>query len=215
MTYTLYYHPGFASLAVHMALAEMELSYSLVHINIPEGEGRERSFLAINPHGQVPALTTKPSKTGAEAIALTQVAATLEFLNDSHPGRGLMPEDPAQRARSRVWLTYLTTTLQETFRRFFHPEDFVDIAAHEADVRRTAERRLGELFDWIEIELAKGPPFMNGDAPGAPDYLFYTLARWGRYLSPAPANRPATGDLLQRLEDRPGVQKALRAEKLA
>ena len=43
-----------ASLAIHLALAELELSCQLVPINIPEGEGRERTYLAVNPHGQVP-----------------------------------------------------------------------------------------------------------------------------------------------------------------
>jgi len=214
--YTLYYHPGFASLAAHLALAELDVPYRLVAVNIPEGEGRERSFLAINPHGQVPALI--PHRDGRAAAPLTQCVAILEALNDWHPNHGLLPEDPERRAEARIWLAYLATTVQEVFRRFFHPEDFVDVPAHEADVRRTAERRLGELFDWIEATIADAGadtgPYLAGDTPTAPDYLFFVLCRWGRYLSPAPTDRPATAALIDRLSQRPAIRRALQAEGL-
>ena len=209
-SYTLFYHPGFASLAVHLALAELELPYTLSPVNIPEGEGRERAYLAVNPHGQVPALIETVG--GQKGPPLTQCVAILESLAERHPGRGLLPEDPEKRAEARIWMSYLSTTLQETFRRFFHPEDFVDVAAHEADVRRTGERRLGEIFDWVEASLKDRGPYLTGVEPCAADYLFFMLCRWGRYLSPAPTDHPAIAALIAALAERPGVQKALRTE---
>jgi maleylacetoacetate isomerase len=64
-------------------------------VHLRKGEQRAADFLALNPHGLVPALE-------ADGHLLTQSLAIIEWLDETHPEPPLLPRDPFDRAHVRA-----------------------------------------------------------------------------------------------------------------
>jgi glutathione S-transferase len=114
---------------------------------------------------------------------------------------------------------WLTNTLQSTLITYFYPERWVDEgnSAGAAQVKAHAQDRVGALLDQIDAELARhGGPWFGGANYSALDPYVFTLCRWTRNFSAAPArSRQHIGPFLQRMLDRPAVQRVFAAEGLA
>jgi hypothetical protein len=52
LTYTLYYSPGAASMAVHWMLIELGIEFDAKLVNIDAGEQRAPEYLRMNPAGR-------------------------------------------------------------------------------------------------------------------------------------------------------------------
>jgi glutathione S-transferase len=76
--YTLYYSPGTASLATHLALLEIGAPYQLELVDFDSKAQRSDAYLRLNPLGQVPTLVID-GEPYAESSAL------LMMLADRHP----------------------------------------------------------------------------------------------------------------------------------
>jgi glutathione S-transferase len=102
---------------------------------------------------------------------------------------------------------------------YFYPQRWVGEgnAAGAAEVKAHAEKKVGVLLDMLEAELLRhGQPWFGGAGYSALDPYVFTLCRWTRnFESPAARTRPLLGPYLQRMLERPAVQRVLAAEKLA
>ena len=67
---------------------------TFVHLRM--GNQRAQDYLALNPHGLVPALTLD------DGHVLTQSIAIVEYLDEAYPEPPLLPADPVARARVRA-----------------------------------------------------------------------------------------------------------------
>ena len=67
----------------------------LVSVHLRKGEQRVAPFIALNPHGLVPAL-----EVGGRVI--TQSLAIIEWLDETHPTPQLLPRDAIDRAYVRA-----------------------------------------------------------------------------------------------------------------
>lgn len=72
---TLYYSPGAASLLVHWLLIELGLPHSLSRVDMQAGEQKRPEYLAINPHGVVPAFVEDDGTVRIEAAAIAMTLA--------------------------------------------------------------------------------------------------------------------------------------------
>jgi glutathione S-transferase len=81
---------------VRIALAEKELSWQGVHVDLMKGEHLKPEFLRINPRGLVPVLVH-------DADPIYESTIILEYLEDVFPQASLRPADPKARARMRIW----------------------------------------------------------------------------------------------------------------
>ena len=204
--YRLYNGPGAAGMAPHAALEEIGAPYELVLLDIPKGDHRQPSYLKINPKGRVPALVD-----GDEV--LTESAAILIHLVDKHPEAKLAPP-PGTPARGHFyeWLFYLSNTVQPTMIEYFYPEKWFDSGARQADLKVSAERRLGEMFAFVDAELAARGPYLLGATFSGADLFLHMLVRWSRWLD-APAYRLAH---IKRCTDlvkaRPAVMRMMASE---
>jgi glutathione S-transferase len=101
---------SFNTLKIRAALAEAGAAYEFVPVDLDKGENKTSEFLAINPHGKVPALTDGD-------FALPESNAILWYIADTHPASALAPRpdgSPAAiRARARIaqWMDFAQTTL--------------------------------------------------------------------------------------------------------
>ncbi|XP_065184659.1 uncharacterized protein LOC135815310 [Sycon ciliatum] len=122
-------------------------------------------LLAVNPYGQVPALTFKDQN-------IYESLVTMEFLEDAYPdsGRRLLPVDPVKRAHVRIWADYCSKKIVPLFYRLLKTRDTAkqEVARHD-------------LLEHIRViikamnSLSEDGPFFAGDELGFADL---SVAPW-------------------------------------
>lgn len=92
------YYRSTSSYRVRIALALKDLDYSSVPINLVRdgGEHRQPAYLAQNPQGRVPMLSTD------EGVRIIQSPAIIEYLEERYPEPALLPADLVARAQHRA-----------------------------------------------------------------------------------------------------------------
>ena len=212
----LHYHPGNASLAPHIVLHELALPFRLQRVDRAHNAHKSAGYLALNPNGLIPVLVDGP-------LVLYEAAAICLHLADRVPEAGLLPPlGTAPRAQAYKWMVWFSNALQEALMHYFYPERLlagVD-AATAARLSAHAQVRVGALLDQVESQLAgHGRPWLLGDHYGVVDAYGWMLCRWTRGFDgpgPLPARtRPVINAWLQRVMDRPAVQRVLADEELA
>ncbi|MEA1677402.1 glutathione S-transferase family protein [Nitrospirillum sp. BR 11163] len=212
MAYTLFYFPGNANLAPHMALEEISVPYELALLDRANAEHKAAPYLARNPTGRIPTLLARQPDGNEETVFET--AAILLHLADRHPEAKLAPAPGAAgRGRFLTWLFHLTNTIQPEYRVFYYPEQHVTDPVHVADAKATAERRLCQMFALVDRELATRP-YIAADHLTVADFLLLMLVRWGRNFTHPPRDLPQVGRLCAELLARPSVQRAFAQEGL-
>jgi glutathione S-transferase len=206
-TYTLYYSPGAASLAVHWLLIELGAPHALIRVDLEAKQQKSAAYLRLNPSGVVPTLIV-------DGAARHECAALLLLLAERHPDAGLAPAvgSPA-RADFLQWTLYLANTLQPAFRCWFYPDE--PAGAEHAEAAKAAARvRIEAGWDRIDAHLARPGAFIAGDAPTAVDFLATMLMRWSRNM-PRPATAwPAIDAYVRKMKARPAFQTVHQREGL-
>lgn len=180
MTYTLYYSPGAASLAVHWMLIELGVPFETKLVSIDEGAQKSPEYLRVNPTGRIPTLTID-GKPHAESAAL------LMLLAERHPEKNFAPP-PGSAARAD-WLEmmiFLANTTLPAMRDWFYAESDGDPAGAEA-VKALARRRIEGAWDRLDAHLADGRSHLLGTELSTADFLAVMVMRWSRNMP-----RPAT-----------------------
>jgi glutathione S-transferase len=88
---------------VRLALAQLNIPYRLVEIDILKGETRTPEFLAKNPSGHVPLLEAAPGRYLPESGAILWYLAV---------GSPLAPEDRIDRAEALQWMFFEQHSLE-------------------------------------------------------------------------------------------------------
>jgi glutathione S-transferase len=205
----LYYFPGNASMTPHMLLEELGIPFELVRVGREHGALRSPEYLKLNPNGLIPVMVDGE-------LVLYETAAICLHLLDTHPQRGLAPAvGTLQRAHFYKWLVWLTNTLQPALITYFYPDRYAREADAVAQVKESAEARVGAMVDILEAALvAHGQPWLLGDAFSAVDLYALMLCRWTRGFHRPARSLPALGPYLQRVLARPAVQRAFASEGL-
>jgi glutathione S-transferase len=87
------------------ALEEVGAEYEYVEVDVIHGEGRQPSFLKINPGGKVPVLDDG-------GIIVTESAAICMHLAEKHPASRLLPPaGTAERTECYKWISFVLTEL--------------------------------------------------------------------------------------------------------
>jgi glutathione S-transferase len=208
----LHYYPSTAAMVPHILLEEIDASYERVLVDRTRDAHKSARFLQLNPNGLIPVLTDGE-------LVLYETAAITLHLCDTHLGEAMAPAvGTAQRAHFYKWLMWLTNTLQATLIVYFYPERWMNEgnAAGVAELKLNAQRKVGGMLDQLDGELAHhGGPWFMGTQYSALDAYVFTLCRWTRNFESGRArDRPHLGPYLQRMLQRPAVQRVLAAEGL-
>ncbi|NKB36548.1 MAG: glutathione S-transferase family protein [Gammaproteobacteria bacterium] len=93
----LYHHSeSVCAQKVRLVLAEKDIEWNSLYINLEKGEQRTAEFNKINPKGVVPVLRHK-------GRLITESTVICEYLEETFPETPLMPADNYLRARKRLW----------------------------------------------------------------------------------------------------------------
>ena len=207
----LHYYPGNASMAPHILLEEIGQPFELKLVQRDLDEHRSAAYLQLNPNGLIPVLIDGDQ-------VLYETAAILLHLADTHPQAGLVPPlATPERAQFYKWLIWLTNTLQPTLLAYYYPDRWVDAGNSEgaAQVKAHAQARASGWLDQLEAQLAShGGAWLLGESYSAVDELAFTLCRWTRGFERPARSLPQLGAYLQRMLDRPAVQRMGVTEQL-
>jgi glutathione S-transferase len=205
--YTLYYAPGSASLAVHLALLEIGVPYELQRVELPVDPQRNPDYLKLNPRGQVPTLLI-------DGTPYFESSALLMALADRHPDARLAPPiDSPLRPAYYQWMAFLATALGATYRLWFLPKD---LGPDElpSSVRDALRRKIEDGLSMLDAHLAANGPYMLGGEMSAVDLLALMYLRWSRNM-PRPATEwPALRAFADRMRARPSWKKLYELEAL-
>jgi glutathione S-transferase len=208
----LHHYPSSAAMVPHLLLEEIGIPFERVHVDRPAGAHKATGYLRLNPNGLIPVLVDGD-------LVLYETAAIALHLCDTHPQARLAPAlGTADRAQFYKWLMWLTNTVQASLIVYFYPERWVDAGneAGVAQVRAHAHEKVVGLMGQIEEQLAShaGPWFLGEDFTALDPYVF-TMCRWTRnFPSGRARDLPRAGAYLQRMLQRPAVQRVLANEQL-
>jgi len=100
-----------------IVLAEKDLSYETVPVDLHAGEQKRPEFVKLNPFGKVPVLID-------DEVIVYDSTIINEYLEDEYPHPQLMPADSAARARVRTFEDYadnafigVTSTIMRELRK--------------------------------------------------------------------------------------------------
>ena len=146
MSYTLYYSPGAASMAVHWMLIEIGVPFDAVLVDLDAGAQRDPDYLRLNPAGRVPTLVV-------DGQPHSESAALLMLLAERHPEAAMMPSVGApERADWLEMMIYLANTLLPAMRDWFYAGKDGDPAGADA-VSALARKRIESTWDRLDARL--------------------------------------------------------------
>ncbi|MGO4579932.1 glutathione transferase GstA [Cupriavidus sp. 2TAF22] len=204
----LYYTPGACSLAVHIALREAGLPFTLARVDLAthklaEPENGNTDFYAVSPRGYVPVLQLDDGSRHTEATSL------LQYVADLAPASALLPAAGTQaRLEATGWLTLISTELHKVFSPWLWHKETAD------STREACKAKLALRFAELDRHLATRD-YLAGKQFGVADAYCFAIVNWASILHMPLNPYPALQAYLSRVAARPRVHEALVAEGLA
>jgi glutathione S-transferase len=207
MTFTpkLYFSPGAISMATHMALEEVGVSYTLEPILIKEGQQLSERYRRVHPLGRLPALEIEPG------VVLTETPALLSYLAERAPQLGLLPESGLARARANEWMSLLASAVHVTFISFFRPDRYTADEGARAALKIDGKQRFLEMLRYVEGRLPDSG-FVLGEHYSLVDAYLTVFFLWARRFELPVQELPRYARLAGAVLPRPAVRRALEQE---
>lgn len=189
------------ALKVKIVLAETELDFETVKVDLLAGDNHKADFLELNPFGKVPVLIDD------ETVVYDSTVIN-EYLNDEYFAE-LLPEDSAQRATARIL------------------EDYADVAftlpgmAAERELARPVDDRDDQRLAGAKEVIRKGlsmldrvltdKEYLVGDFSLADVAFAPTLLQLDKLDVKVDSSLPNVKAWLGRLAERPSMRVMLHA----
>lgn len=137
---------------VKLALLEKGIPFEEKHVGV---QHRDEAVYAASPLGKIPYITN-----GQGSLCESQVI--LDYLEQAHPERPLLPKDPFAAAKVRELATFIDWHLEMAARQLY-PAAFFGAAplseSNAARIRREIEQKIAGFK-----RLAKFAPYVAGDS---------------------------------------------------
>jgi len=203
----LYYCPGHMSFASHVILSEIGKPFDAIAVSIKEGATQSAEFKRINPKGKIPVLDT-----GSEI--LTESAAILYYLALLHPEHKLVPDSAMGASRAIEWTNWLSTILAGPVGQHVRPERFTDEMPAQPGVKEKGKGNMLAAYADINDRLA-GREWALEEGYSIVDPTLLIFFKWGNQLKLDMRQFGHWCEHTRRMELRPAVQAAIRAEDIS
>lgn len=203
----LYYSPGACSLVSHIALHEAGAEHEAERVDFASNQQRSADYLAINPHGRVPALVTDEG-------TITENLAILGYIADRFGAPGSIPRgDAFETARTTQLIAWLSGTVHATaFAALFRPARFTPDESLHPGLKEGAHAALSSHF--VELDDLCGDGWLAGADYTAADSYAAVFYRWARAAQFDLSLYPRWTALVGRVVERPAVVRAIAHEGL-
>jgi glutathione S-transferase len=139
---------------VRVVLAEKNLPYETVPVNLRAHAQKTPEFLKLNPNGKVPVITDGNT-------VLYESCIINEYLDEKYPTPPLMPQDPAKKAKARILTDYGLNHLEGPYQRL-RMEMMKDEKEQDKEVTAAAQSELRRLLQRLENEIGN-QSYLVGD----------------------------------------------------
>lgn len=199
----LYISPGACATASHIALEEAGADYKTQVIDLKTGQQKTPEYLAVNPAGVTPALETDHG-------VITQNAAILALVAQTHPDRKLAPtDDPYAFAAFNAFNGFLASSLHPAIGKVLFSRPPLEGEAKDQAIEMALSK-----YQLVEDHYLKGD-YVLGDSFSLADGYLVVFERWARQAGLLdPARFPRLNAHLDRIQARPAVQAVLKDEGL-
>lgn len=195
------YHSQFTrSGRARWALEELGVPYEVERISFRDGTHKKPEYLAIHPHGSVPALVDG-------VLNLTESSAIVMHLADKFADKHLAPAvGTDERAAYYRWMVYVPATVDPvletiTMHTRFLPEEKRSPAAVE-----NAKSKLATIAKVLE-DAIDGKSFIVGNQFTAADIIVGSAIGWMGFVGLL-GDHPKLAAYLSELQKRPAYQRA-------
>jgi len=185
---------------VKVVLAEKNLVYDTVPIDLRKQEQKTPEYLKLNPYGKVPVLTD-------DSTVLYESLIINEYLDEKYPDPPLMPKDPASRAKARILVDYGMAHFDSAYQKL-RVELMKDPKEQSQPIIDGAKSDLKKLLQRFEDEIGEQPYLMGDFSLVDADLIprFTRLEGFGVLPDPA---LPRLGKYMERMKARPSVKAIL------
>jgi len=201
---------GACSLASHIALVWAQAEFELAVVS--------KENLASEPFGQINPKRVVPALVVDDGSVLTESLAVLQYVAETHPVARLGAESAWERARMNECLAYLVSDVHLAWSPVFVPERYVTVKANEGDARQAAFLQIDRHFRQVNDELAGshgGGEWLLFNRCTVADAYLYVMCSW-KGDTPTPLTSfPALNAFKLRLDNDPGIQRALREQAVS
>jgi glutathione S-transferase len=89
---------------VRIVLAEKDIKYERIFVDLRKKEQKQTDFLKLNPYGKVPVIED-------DGVVIYESSVINEYLDERYPSPPLMPSDPAGKAKVRILVDFCESHL--------------------------------------------------------------------------------------------------------
>jgi GST-like protein len=196
--YTLYGTKGSGSAAIEVALERCGIEYKLVRAATWEPDSNLAELKRVNPMQQIPTLVLP------DGTVMSESAAILIYLGQTHADAGLLPTKPSDLARVLRGLVFISANCYAAVSISDYPERWTTDESEAAakHVRAGARAQLHRFWE-IFADTFPASRYLNGAEPGALDYLAAVVSKWSGTRAHLKTHRHAFLETLQRIESHP------------
>ncbi len=206
----LYFSPGACSLAPHIVLEELGMSYHAESVDLASKKTSSgKDYNQINPKGSVPSLELN------DGGLLTECAVLLQYLCDQHPDKELLPKAGTEaHYRCLEWMNYIATEIHKGLGSLFAAERmFPQNAEMARDFKIATLKMMDQKLSFLNSHFKTSDYLMGSQYTAADAYLFVILG-WSKWLKVDMSKYPSLFAFMERMMGRPAVQKAMKKEGL-
>jgi glutathione S-transferase len=185
---------------VKVVLAEKNLPYDIIAVDLRKQEQKTPEFLKLNPYGKVPVLVD-------DGTVLYESCIINEYLNERYPNPPLLPADLGKRAKARILIDYGLAHLDGAYQKL-RVELMKEEKEQNREVVDAAKNSLRNLLQHLEKEL-DDQPYLVGDFSLADAALIPRFIRLEGFAVLPDPTLPGLGKYLQRMRARPSVKVIL------
>ena len=185
---------------VKVVLAEKNLPYEIVPVDLTKKEQKNADYLKMNPYGKVPVLTD-------DNTVLYESLIINEYLEEKYPATSLLPKEPAKKAKARILTDYGMAHFDSPYQKL-RMELTKEAKEQSQPTIDGAKAELKKLLQRFEEELGE-QQYLLGDFSLVDANLIPRFTRLeGFGILPDPS-LPRLGKYMERMKARPSVKALL------
>lgn len=198
----LYFWPTPNGYKAAIMLAELDLPYRVIPIDITGGAQFEPEYLQINPNNKVPAIVDHDGPHG-QPFAVFESGALLIYLAEK-AGK-FLSDDPVARSETLQWLFFQNSTLGPMLGQAHH---FMVYASEQLPYAiERYDREAGRIYDILERRLGE-VDYLAGDYSIA-DISTFPWIRTRKLHRRDLADYPNITRWYEAIKARPGVRRGI------
>ncbi|HVO93092.1 MAG TPA: glutathione S-transferase family protein [Terriglobales bacterium] len=185
---------------VKVVLAEKNLPYEIVPIDLRKQEQKTPEYLKMNPYGKVPVLTD-------DGTVLYESCIINEYLEEKYPNPPLLPKDPAKKAKARILIDYGMAHFDNPYQKL-RMETMKDAKEQSQPIVDGAKADLRKLLQRFEVELGE-QDYLMGDFSLVDADLIPRFTRLEGFGVLPDSSLPRLARYMERMKARPSIKAIL------